>query len=976
MRRAGLLKAFLVLLACGEAFALNLDSLPVWNPNYLVQNKTVAEASGAVLPEGTAEVSRNQLQTHGYKTMQVTVGDGGTQVDQELRLSIQGMVGDSVYIDALLSDVDRKAGDQTTATLQDVDQIYFRAESRHWMVHLGDLTWKDRNLGLFAIERSTLGAMAGLRAGYTEVRGAAGTDEVNRKSRTMNGISGQREGYSMSESGEYLSIVPNSETVWLNGNKLTRDVDYDVNYAGGLLNFKGSKVPGPDDEIRVEYDAYEDDNIYNLYAANAKYRHPNMYLDLSGFRLENDRNRLKRGRWTDEDYAALKADKGGRLYRYDSTLGGVDSLSALQRPERTDRAGARMRLQADHRYYADLEIAMNRKDSNTVSHHVDGPEGRAYRWYLTTDSTDQMKKFPVAFSVYGNFIEQGFNINEFQGNDQDWNSYKLRDEWDLDSALLVSGNLRHDDFGMRYRLGSGWFASALWGYRQGENEEWNSSRAKLSLTHKTKDAQSDLSVIRVASVQDNETERYQSLGSARYLQGLWRPYGNFDVRYTKVTDKEVLESSAVEDEIAYGKSGTGFELVGDRWNASEGVETKLAKRRGDTFGGEWADSLRSVAWTQTAEYMSRYLDLSHFLQYENRAVDSSGAESSWMGDLNARFGDEDIGVSGNVNYKLGLTEEQTYTAIYKAVASGTGDVRYDSLTGAFIEGVDNGDYVYEGMGRNDSVGAVRASNATFGLDVDLNPGLLMRIRDGILRDITIGGSYSAESEDTTGKKLYFPAATPRELRKVSSGSVSWEARLSWVHPIGLSASYKPGADYDKMLSSISYFETNFHHDVEAGFQINENHFVGAELLLEEEELNALQNLQWNTRDVSGRYRLNFLDGFHVEPAGRYRAGSGNDDSDYEFDAYLWEASLRVGYAKESVGDAFVMFSATQMESGGDVIPYQMMSGFSEGRTYRLEASASVDVNDFISFGLHYVLRFGDAEENVFQKLSTEARAYF
>jgi hypothetical protein len=84
----------------------------------------------------------------------------------------------------------------------------------------------------------------------------------------------------------------------------------------------------------------------------------------------------------------------------------------------------------------------------------------------------------------------------------------------------------------------------------------------------------------------------------------------------------------------------------------------------------------------------------------------------------------------------------------------------------------------------------------------------------------------------------------------------------------------------------------------------------------------------------------------------------------------------VGYAKNNVADAFVRFAAVQMEDGGDVTPYQMMSGYSAGRTYRLEAAASVDANDFISFGLHYVLRFGDAEENVFQKLSTEARAVF
>ena len=961
--------ALLVTISLGKALAMDVDSLPVWNPDYLVRNKSVAEAVAQ------DDSGNSKLETHGYKMMQVTVGDGGTQVDQEMRLSIQGMVGDSIYIDALLSDVDRKAGNQTTATLQEVDQIYFRMEARHWMLHLGDLTWKDENMGLFSIERSTLGAMAGARAGYTEIRGAVGTDETNRKVLVMNGVSGQREGYSISDGG-YISVVPKSETVWLNGEKLTRDRDYVVNYAGGLLDFKGRRVPGPDDEIRVEYDAYEDENIYNLYAAKAKYRHPNIYLDLSGFRLENDRDRLKRGVWTDDDYAALKSDKGNRLFRSDDSLpGGVDSLSPLLRPERTDRFGARMRLQAERRYYADLEIAMNRRDSNIVSHDVDGPEGKAYRWFLTTDSTEQMKSLPVAFSVYGNYVEDGFDIGTFPGSDMDWNSYKLMDEWDLDSSAISSGNLRHDEFGMRTRLGSGWYTNMLWGYRQGENEEWNSSRAKISLVHKTRDIKSDVGVVRVASVQENEMERLQALGSTEYLQGLWRPFGNFDVRYTKIDGKETGADSW-ENEVAYGKSGTGFLLVGERWNASEGVETKLAKRRGDTYGEDWSDSLQSVAWTQTVEFRNRYFELDHFLQYERRKLDSTDAEHSWMGDLNMRFGDDDRGISGTMNYKLGLTEEQTYTAVYRAVAPGTGDVRYDSLTGMFIEGVDNGDFVYEGMGRNDSVGVTRASNAAFGVDLEWNPGLFLGVREGILRDITLGGMYSATGEDTTGKNLYFPPVTPHELRKISSGTVSWEARVNWSHPSGVSVTYKPGADYDKKLSAMGYFETVFHHDIDVGFQINDRHFVGATALLEEEKLEALQDLEWDTRDFSARYRYSFGDGFHVQPGGRYRLGEGSDDADYEFDAYLWEASLRFGYTKDRFADAFVQFSAVQMESGGDIIPYQMMQGYGDGRTYRVEASASVEANDFLSFGLYYVIRFGDAEENIFQKLSTEARAMF
>lgn len=949
------------LFAAGLASALDVDSLPVWNPDYLVQGKAplyLSDTSGA---------SRSRLETHGYKTMQVTVGDGGTQVDQEMRLSIQGFLTDGVYVDALLSDVDRKAGEQTTATLQEVDQIYFRVESEHFLLHLGDFTWHDESMGLFGFERSTLGAMVGARAGYSEVRGAVGTDEVERYSVTFNGVRGQREGYSLGTAGNYLSVVPGSEKVWLNGVELVRGKDYVVNYAGGLLDFKGTLVPGNDDEIRVDYDAYEEDNVYTMYAAKAKYRHPNVHMDVSGFRLENDVERLKHNSWTDEDYRMLKKDDGGEFVR-------DDSLGPLLRPTRTDRMGARLRVQGDHRFYADLETAMSRKDSNIVSDEVDGPEDRAFRWYVTSDSSYGLRKFPLAISVYGNYIGEDFGSSEFVGSDRDWNSYRLTDEWDLDSSG-ISGNLRHDELALRMRLWDNLFSTVKWGYRRADGEEWNSSRSSVGFTHDAKLVRSELELIRVASVQDLERTRYQARANAEYRQGLVRPFGEMDFRYT--------ESDSIDRggdplyEVGYGRSLGGIALVDDGWNVREALGTKLAKKR-EKFAadGEWEDSLVTYVWQQSADANWRYFQLNHMLQYEYSKLEEEGDQDAWVGELNANFGNRNECIYGRVAYKLGMTEEQTYVSVYKAVAPGTGDVRYDSLTGVFIEGVDNGDFVYEGKGRNDSVGAVLASNSAFDADLEFRPAPAFGIRHGFLRDIVLGGSFSSEGEDTTGRRLYFPPVTASGLKDITSGSLSWEGRLEWAHPRGFSASYSPGADYEKMLSSYMYFQESFHHAGTAGLQINENHYVGASGQLETVDLTALQVLEWKTREGSLRYRYSFFDGFHVEPGARLRYGDGHDEAGFEFDATLREGSLRVGYEREEKVNAFVQFAAVQMESGGDAIPYQMMSGYGEGRTYRLEASLSLDLNKNVSVACHYVLRFGDAEENIFQKLTSEARAYF
>ena len=944
------------------AFGMDVDSLPVWNPAILAHG-------GVSAAEPDTASRRDSLETHGYKTMQITVGDGGTQVDQELRLSIQGKLTDSVYIDALLSDVGRRAGDQTTATLREVDQIYFRVESPNAFLHLGDLTWVDESMGLYSMVRSSLGAMGGVRGnfagGYSQVRGVVGTDEVEHFSRTVNGVSGQQEGYAMDPSGGYVAIVPHSETVWLNGHKLRRGLDYQVNYAGGLLDFKGSVVPSFDDEIRVEYDAYENDNIFTLYGAAANYRHPNLYLDISGFRLENDVDRMKRGTWTDEDYALLKSDKGEAFVR-------DDSLGALNRPKRYERFGARMQLQQNNQFYGDVEIAMNREDSNTVADKVDGPQGKAARWFVTTDSTRDLRHFPLAMSVYGNRVEQGFDILENPGSDMDWNTYGLRDDWDLaygDSAFL-DDDLLHDEFALRMRLGAGWFAGASWGYRRNEDESWNSSRGDISLTHRNSAAVSQIDLIRVASQQNQTMERYQATARSEFLQGFIRPFGNGDIRYTQIDDDHR------QDEVVYGRSNGGVGFFFDRGEIRESAGGRFAKHRGDSYGDDWSDSLKAATWQQQVTWNSRFFTVEHLLQYEHVRRDSSDDESSWLGNLNSRFGSENAGFHGTVVYKLGLTEEQIYTPIYKQVAPGTGDVRYDSLTASYIEGVDNGDFVYEGMGRNDSVGAVRASEASFGTELRLNPGLVAGVRNGILRDITLGASYDGEGSDTTGKTLYFPPVTVAELRKITSGRIAVGGLVDWQHPSGASLAYKPGAEYIKRLSSISYFETTLSHEIDGGYHINMDHFVGADFLTQDVELSALQKWNWNIYDGSFRYRFDFLDGFFVQPLGRYRNGSGSDDTNLDFDANLWEAALRLGYNKLNKVNTYGNFSVIQVDKDGLMVPYQVMNGYGEGRTYRFEYSLSVDINDFISLGAYYVIRFGNSEENVFQKLTMEGKAYF
>jgi hypothetical protein len=216
-----------------------------------------------------------------------------------------------------------------------------------------------------------------------------------------------------------------------------------------------------------------------------------------------------------------------------------------------------------------------------------------------------------------------------------------------DSSFL-DDNLLHDEFAMRARFAREWFGSAGWGYRRNDGEDWNSSRVELGLQHRNRSALGELALIRIASLQDQEMERYQGTLNAEYLQGMVRPFGMGDLRYTQIDGLESYGAEKTHDEVVYGKSTSGLGFYFDRGEIRESIGGRMAKRRGDSFGEDWGDSLWASTWVQEASYNVRYFNLSHLLQYERVRTDSSESENSWLGNLDSRFGGEELGWQGNI----------------------------------------------------------------------------------------------------------------------------------------------------------------------------------------------------------------------------------------------------------------------------------------------------------------------------------------
>lgn len=928
----------------GGRTGVNADTLPLWND------------SAVAMPDSTGSLPNlgdtSLLQTSGSKSIQVHVGEGGADIGQELRLSIQGEARPGLFVDARLTDVGRSSDDQVTATLQEVDEMYFRMEGAYGFAQLGDQTWELDRMGLMGVRRSTLGASGALRTKATEIRALYGADETRRLSYRFAGNPGQQKGYVVSvDQGGFAVLVPGSEKVFVNGHRLESGKDYTLNYAGGVLDFEGRVLPGPSDEILVEYDVFERNNLQKMQLVEGAYRSRNLWLDLAGFELSADTDRLRRSAWSDSEWALLQGDRG------DSVSLTNDSGVVLLRPQSVRRMGGRMRGQWMERWYFDAELALNRRDSNTVSSQVQGPTGKAYRWEFSSDSSWAQRNSWVKIDLRGDLLEQGYESGLFQGSDRSWDSYELRDKWDLDSSNL-EGGLRRDEAQIRLRLPGGWFPGWYQGYRRSleDSSGWNSLRSRGFMQHQSNAVRSEIAVERVASVQVGSTERWQADAQADYRKGDWRPFAKTKVALWK-------------------REGERDTLVGASSGLEWGRESSTRYARGEMLG-ERSDTARTAQWTQNGDWRGRSWSAHHLFQMRRTQSDISGELDTWLLEQSGNFGRANEAWRGDGAYSLGYTSEVPWEAIYESVPEGTGDVLYDSLAGEYIAGVDNGDFMYVGMGRSDSAKPVRTAHSLLRLSSDLEIGSALSVGHGFLMDLTLGIRGEWEGWDTASGLQVAPPFTRPQLRRRDAGTASLEGIVGWQQP------------QEKGSVELRIGEEDETHDGNPGswqerrWQTLLNRYTGRnkeiwslDLLYEEVERIAWLDLNWNVRQARVAWRRELPMDFSVEPMGRLRISKG-DDGFESLAADLWQSGVTIYWRDSRGSGAHVGGTWTRVRTEALALPYALMDGFGIGKTWRGEAQVQYSAHEHFQLTLGYVIRWGDAEPAVFQKMSSEAKAFF
>ncbi|MDY6370037.1 MAG: hypothetical protein SPL20_09405 [Fibrobacter sp.] len=250
------------------------------------------------------------------------------------------------------------------------------------------------------------------------------------------------------------------------------------------------------------------------------------------------------------------------------------------------------------------------------------------------------------------------------------------------------------------------------------------------------------------------------------------------------------------------------------------------------------------------------------------------------------------------------------------------------------------------------------------------------ISHGILRDLEFSFDGSSEGRDTTGKTVFLPPFVRSTLRDLSSGILTGEIAVLWTEPQNRGTlEYKVGTESEKRNTTQGYFENRTWHKLDGIYTGRTKETWELIPALEFVDLETVQEMDWKIYEVTGSWKRLLPLHLYVIPKGWLRKGLGQEESG-KMEAFLRQASLTLGFDDERSIRTSNEFSATYVSTENETLPYQMVSGFGKGVTFRNALTASVDANEYLSLGLSYIVRFGSAEDGVFQKLSMEARAYF
>jgi hypothetical protein len=234
---------------------------------------------------------------------------GNAEFSQSLDLAISGEVAEGVKVTGSISDRGyNPAYGTANSRLNELDKVNLRLESRNVLGQVGDITIagpRERSRG-----KAVSGVSFELDYPYWHAEGTAARPQGIFETFRTSGRDGFQGPYQIQTRGRGQPVVPGSETVWLDGEKLERGAnkDYTIDYPTGRITFDVNHPIDLRSRIDVDYEPQTEVYKQELFSlgGGGQAADSSVFFSLGIIREGDDKNQLQTGEFSDRDKRLLR----------------------------------------------------------------------------------------------------------------------------------------------------------------------------------------------------------------------------------------------------------------------------------------------------------------------------------------------------------------------------------------------------------------------------------------------------------------------------------------------------------------------------------------------------------------------------------------------------------------------------------------------------------------------------------------------